>query len=108
MGLLALPGGPCSLGVKNATGAMGGRETRTGTSRSAERLTVSRENVVRSQEDLRLAQEKFRVGAGTILDTITAESDLTLTRANEVTAIVDYLIGRANLARATGNSITRQ
>jgi outer membrane protein TolC len=75
---------------------------------AAERLTVSRENVVRSQEDLRLAQEKFRVGAGTILDTITAESDLTLTRANEVTAIVDYLIGRANLARATGNSITRQ
>ena len=75
---------------------------------ASERLTVSRENVVRSQEDLRLAQEKFRVGAGTILDTITAESDLTLTRANEVQAIVDYLIGRANLARATGRSITRQ
>jgi len=73
---------------------------------AAERLTVSRENVVRSQEDLRLAQEKFRVGAGTILDTITAESDLTLTKANEVTAIVDYLIGRANLARATGKPIS--
>jgi outer membrane protein TolC len=73
---------------------------------AGERLTVSRENVARSQEDLRLAQEKFRVGAGTILDTITAESDLTATRANEVEAIVDYLIGRANLARAAGRSIT--
>lgn len=67
-----------------------------------ERLTVSRENIERSKEDLRLAQEKFRVGAGTILETITAESDLTATKANEVEAIVDYLIARANLARATG------
>ena len=75
---------------------------------AGERLAVSRENVARSQEDLRLAQEKFRVGAGTILDTITAESDLTATKANEVQAIVDYLIGRANLARATGRSITSQ
>ena len=67
-----------------------------------ERLAVSRENVARSEEDLRLAQEKFRVGAGTILDTITAESDLTFTKANAVQAVVDYLIARANLARATG------
>jgi outer membrane protein TolC len=67
-----------------------------------ERFDVARENVARSEEDLRLAQEKFRVGAGTILDTITAESDLTTTRAAEVQASVDYLIARAKLARATG------
>lgn len=71
-----------------------------------ERLQVASENVARSREDLRLAQEKFRVGAGTILDTITAESDLTLTRANEVQAVVDYLIARANLARATGRDFS--
>ncbi len=73
---------------------------------SQERLGVARENVARSREDLRLAQEKFRVGAGTILDTITAESDLTSTRANEVQAMVDYLIARANLSRATGRDFT--
>lgn len=67
-----------------------------------ERLQVARENVARSEEDLRLAQEKFRVGAGTILDTITAESDLTSTKAAAVEAVVDYLIARAQLARATG------
>jgi len=71
-----------------------------------ERFVVARENVTRSREDLRLAQEKFRVGAGTILDTITAESDLTLTRASVVEAVVDYLIARANLARATGREFT--
>ena len=73
-----------------------------------ERFAVARENVVRSREDLRLAQEKFRVGAGTILDTITAESDLTLTRASVVEAGVDYLIARANLTRATGREFTEQ
>ena len=73
---------------------------------SRERLQVARENVARSREDLRLAQEKFRVGAGTILDTITAESDLTSTRANEVQAVVDFLIARANLARATGRDFS--
>lgn len=73
---------------------------------ASERYTVSRENVDRAREDLRLAQEKFRVGAGTILDVIEAESDLTSTQANVVQAVVDYLIGRANLARATGRPFT--
>jgi outer membrane protein TolC len=72
-----------------------------------ERFQVATENVARSREDLRLAQEKFRVGAGTILDTITAESDLTQTRANEVQARVDFLIARANLARATGRDFSQ-
>ena len=67
-----------------------------------ERSTVARENTERSREDLRLAQEKFRVGAGTILDVTTAEQDLTATRVSEVEAIVDYLIARAKLSRATG------
>jgi outer membrane protein TolC len=71
-----------------------------------ERFVVARENVERSREDLRLAQEKFRVGAGTILDTITAESDLTSTKAAEVEAVVDYLISRARLYRATGRDFT--
>jgi len=71
-----------------------------------ERLAVSRETVTSAREDLRLAQEKFRVGAGTILDTVVAESDLTRARANEVQAIVDYLISRARLARATGRPLS--
>jgi len=49
-----------------------------------------------------LAQEKFRVGAGTILDVTTAQQDLTTTQAAEVQAVVDYLIARAKLSRATG------
>ena len=59
-----------------------------------ERLAVASENVLRAEEDLRLAIEKFRVGAGTILDRITAESDLTTTRSEVVTAVVDYLVAQ--------------
>jgi outer membrane protein len=70
-----------------------------------ERLGVSRQTVESAREDLRLAQERFRVGAGTILDTVVAQSDLTRARANEVQAIVDYLIARAKLARATGRPL---
>ena len=70
-----------------------------------ERLGVSRQTVASASEDLRLAQERFRVGAGTILDTVVAQSDLTRARANEVQAIVDYLIARARLARATGRPL---
>ncbi len=71
-----------------------------------ERYGVANENVERSREDLRLAQEKFRVGAGTILEVTTAESDLTTTRASEVEALVDFLISRARLSRATGRPLT--
>lgn len=70
-----------------------------------ERLAVASENVERSKEDLRLATEKFRVGAGTILDRLLATSDLTSTKAEEVQAIVDYLIARANLHRSTGRPL---
>ena len=71
-----------------------------------ERLEVSQQTVASAQEDLRLAQERFRVGAGTILDTVTAESSLTSAKANVVQARVDYLIARASLARATGRPLS--
>lgn len=71
-----------------------------------ERLSVSRQTVESASEDLRLAQERFRVGAGTILDTVVAQADLTRARANVVQAIVDYLIARAKLARATGRPLS--
>ena len=51
---------------------------------------------------MRLAQERFRVGAGTQLDRITAEMNLASARAEEVQAVCDYLIARARLWRAVG------
>jgi outer membrane protein len=67
-----------------------------------EKQKVSAETITQAQEELRLAQERFRVGAGTQLDRITAEVNLASARAEEVQAVCDYLIARARLWRAVG------
>jgi len=67
-----------------------------------EKHNVSTETITQAQEELRLAQERFRVGAGTQLDRITAEMNLASARAEEVQAVCDYLIARARLWRAVG------
>ncbi|MBK6732925.1 MAG: TolC family protein [bacterium] len=67
-----------------------------------ERADVSRETIVQAEEGLRLAQERFRVGAGTALDVIVAQVNLTTARAQEVQAKVDFVIARSSLDRALG------
>ena len=63
---------------------------------------VSRETIVQSEEELRLAQERFRVGAGTTLDIIVAQANLANARGQEVQAKCDFLIAQAQLHRAVG------
>ncbi len=70
-----------------------------------ERVSLSRETITQAEEALRLAQERFRVGAGTTLDTITAQVALASARADEVQAICDWLIVSARLDRAVGRPV---
>ena len=58
--------------------------------------------IEQAQEELRLAQERFRVGAGSTLERINAEVNLSSARADEVEAICDFLINKARLERAVG------
>ena len=67
-----------------------------------ERAGVSRETIVQSEEELRLAQERFRVGAGTTLDVIVAQVNLANSRAQEVQAMCDFLIAETQMSRAVG------
>jgi len=69
---------------------------------SIEKHKVATETISQAEEEVRLAQERFRVGAGTQLDRINAEVSLASARAEEVQAMCDYLIARAQLWRATG------
>jgi outer membrane protein TolC len=66
---------------------------------------VSDETVTQAQENLRLAEERYRVGAGTILETIEAGVQLTQARSSLVQAKCDYLIAKADLLRATGRQV---
>ncbi len=70
-----------------------------------ERANVSRETIEQSQEELRLARERFRVGAGTTLDVIVAQVNLANSRAQEVQAKCDFLIAQAQLNRAVGRPV---
>ncbi|MBN1165372.1 MAG: TolC family protein [Candidatus Krumholzibacteriota bacterium] len=70
-----------------------------------ERITVASETVEQAMEDLRLAEERYRVGAGTMLETIDAQVALTQAKADVIDAKCDYLVATADLSRATGRRI---
>jgi outer membrane protein len=70
-----------------------------------ERIIVASETVEQANEDMRLAEERYRVGAGTMLETIDAQVALTQAKADVIEAKCDYLIAIADLARATGRRI---
>ncbi|MEN8007028.1 MAG: TolC family protein [Candidatus Krumholzibacteriota bacterium] len=72
-----------------------------------ERAHVSEETIIQSEEELRLASERFRVGAGTTLDIIVAQANLANSRASEVQAMCDFLIAETRLNRALGRATSR-
>ena len=78
------------------------RQLHTSLVEAAERAVVSAETIVQSQEELRLARERFRVGAGTTLDVIVAQVNLANSRGQEVQAMCDFLIAETMLHRAVG------
>lgn len=63
---------------------------------------INTENLNSAQEDLRLAQERYRVGAGTLLDIITAQANLTRARSTLVSAKYDSMIANAQLKASMG------
>jgi outer membrane protein TolC len=73
-----------------------------------ERMRVAQETTNQAAENLRLAEERYRVGAGTILETNDAQVQLTQARSDLVRAKSDYLSSRADLQRATGRPVKVQ
>jgi TolC family type I secretion outer membrane protein len=65
-------------------------------------MQINEDNVKAAQEGLRLAEERYRVGAGTLLDIINARVSLTRARATLVQAKYDAMIARAQLEQAMG------
>ncbi len=72
---------------------------------SRERFSLARETIANTQEELRLAQERFRVGAGTMLEQITAQVNLSQAQTDEVSAQSDYLIATMQMDLAIGRSL---
>mgnify|MGYP002629174015 CR=1 FL=1 len=70
-----------------------------------ERISLTQETIANAAEELRLAQERFRVGAGTMLDKITAQVNLATARGDEVQARSDFTIASLQLDRAVGRAL---
>lgn len=59
----------------------------------------------KAQEDMTIAQEKYRAGVGTNLDVIDAQLALTQAKTNRIQALYDYNVSKAKLDKAVGNSV---
>jgi outer membrane protein len=68
-------------------------------------IDIAASNVAATTEDLRVQQERYRVGASTILDLLTSEASLTQARTNLVQARFNYYIARAQLEALVGRTL---
>ena len=70
-----------------------------------EKIDIARANVAAATEDLRVQNERYRVGAATILDLLTSQASLTQAEQNFVQVRFDYLIARAQLEALVGHEL---
>ena len=70
-----------------------------------EQIAIFATNVEAATEDVRVQQERYRVGAGTILDLLTSEASLTSARTDLVVSRFNYNIARAQLEALVGRTL---
>src|SRR5438445_451710 len=68
-------------------------------------IGITGANVVAAAEALRVQQERYRLGAATLLDLLTAEANLTQAQVNQVQARYNYLIARAQVEALAGHTL---
>jgi outer membrane protein TolC len=69
------------------------------------RIGISETSVLAGQEDLRVQQERYRLGAATIVDVLTSQEALDQAEVDVVTARFDYLRARAQISALIGRSL---
>ena len=65
-------------------------------------LWVAKTGLESAEEDLKLSQEKYNVGSGTILDLLDAQVNLQRSRQQYVVALTAARIAEAQIERARG------
>lgn len=80
------------------------REAISGARQSNEGLLVAQDQVASAEEDLKLSQEKYNVGSGTILELIDAQVALQRARSNYVQALTQVRTSEAVLERVRGRT----
>ena len=65
-------------------------------------IDVTEKNIQSAQEDRRIAEEKYNLGAGTLLDLLIANTNYTTAVSNKVNAAYDYLLSKQQLNYVIG------
>ncbi|HEX6105046.1 MAG TPA: TolC family protein [Gemmatimonadales bacterium] len=68
-------------------------------------IEISNTSVVAAREDLRVQQERYRLGASTIVDVLTSQEALNQAEVDVVVARFNYLRARAQLEALVGRSL---
>jgi outer membrane protein len=63
---------------------------------------VSEAAVQSATEDRKIAEERYNLGAGTLLDLLTASANFVNAEANKVNASYNYVIARRNVEYSLG------
>lgn len=69
------------------------------------RLEIALANQAASDEDLRVQQERYRIGAGTILDVLVSQVNLDQAEVDIIQARLDYLIAKAEIEALIGREL---
>jgi len=68
-------------------------------------IDIAAADVIAGQEALRVEQERYRLGAATLLDVLTAEANLTQAEVTQVQARYNYLVARSQLEAVVGRTL---
>lgn len=69
------------------------------------RIQITQTSVVAATEDLRVQQERYRLGAATIVDVLTSQEALNQAEVDAVNARFDYLRAKAQIEALIGRSL---
>ena len=69
------------------------------------RIEITRTSVAAAEEDLRVQQERYRLGVSTIVDVLTSQEALNQAEVNVVVARFDYLRAKAQLEALIGRTL---
>ena len=68
-------------------------------------MSIAQDNLAAATEDLRVQNERYRVGAATILDLLTSQTALTQAEVNVVQVRFNYLLARAQVEATVGRTL---
>ncbi|MEJ7810393.1 MAG: TolC family protein [Gemmatimonadaceae bacterium] len=70
-----------------------------------QRIAIQQASVAAAEEDLRVQQQRYSLGASTLLDLLTSQSQLNQARSQLIAARYEYRVARAQLETLIGRSL---